>query len=146
MSKKLVAKTVIRTLVYQFLLLWTGFSVGFMLNPEYWGNRAPIVQRSMSHIFWPKEYDKNVEEFCMNIARSRIFFETSTDCPGFTDLKIIEDRMESDEWYSAKYEYRNAEGELVKVDNYTTKVNWKPWELDYPQPNQKISDSMEDFE
>jgi hypothetical protein len=136
-SKKLVVKTIARTLVYQFLLLCAGFSLGFMLNAEYWGNRAPIVQRSMRHIFWPKQYDKNVEEFCMNIARSRIFVETSTDCPDFTDLRIIEDKMESDEWYSATYEYRNAEGKLIQVDNYTTKVNWKPWELHYPQPDEE---------
>ena len=146
MSKRLITKTVIRTLFYQVLTLWAGFSIGFMLNPEYWGNRAPLVQRSLGHIFWPKQYDKNVEEFCMNIGRSRIFFETSTECPGFTDLKVLEDRMESDEWYSAKYEYRDESGKLIKVNNYTTKVNWKPWELDYPQPNEKIADSVEDFE
>ena len=146
MSKKLVAKTVARTLVYQFLLLWTGFSIGFMLNPEYWGNRAPIVQRSIGHIFWPKSFDKKTEEFCISIGRSRVFFELSIECPSFTELKILQDDMMGDEWYIAKYQYKNDKGELIKVDDYTTRINWKPWELDYPEPNKKTSDSWEDFD
>ena len=60
MSKKLVAKTVARTLVYQLLIIWTSFTIGFLMNPEYWGNRAPIIQRSVDHIFDPIVYDDKV--------------------------------------------------------------------------------------
>ena len=137
MSKKLIAKTVARTLVYQLLIIWTSFSIGFLMNPEYWGNRAPVVNRSIKHIFWPIEYNSQVEDFCIKIGRSRIFFETSTEYPGFTDLKILEDGMNSDEWYFAKYEFKDNQGNLIRVNDFSSKVNWKPWELDYPPPNQK---------
>lgn len=143
MSKKLVIKTIVRTLVYQLLLLWAGFSVGFMLNPEYWGNRAPIVHQSMRNIFWPIEYNEKVEKFLLEVGRSRIFFSLDEDCKS---LRILEDRMDSDEWYAAKYEFIDSNGQLVTVDNYRTKINWKPWEYDYPPPNQKIANSIEDFE
>lgn len=145
MSKKLVIKTVIRTLIYQTLIIWTSFSVGFLMNPEYWGNRAPIVHQSMRHIFWPIEYNEQVEDFCMKIGRSRVFFETSTNYPGFTNLEIVEDKMSSDEWYKAKYQFTTKEGELIMVDDYATKVNWKPWELDYPLPNEKPVSSPNDL-
>jgi len=142
MSKKLIAKTVTRTLVYQLLIIGTSFSIGFLINPEYWGNRAPIVNRSIKHIFWPIEYNSQVEDFCIKIGRSRIFFETSTEYPGFTDLKILEDGMSSDEWYFAKYEFKDNQGNLIRINDFNSKVNWKPWELDYPPPNQKpVSDS-----
>lgn len=143
MSKKLVIKTVARTLVYQLLLLWAGFSIGFMLNPEYWGNRAPIVHRSMRNIFWPIEYNDEVEKFLLEVGRSRIFFSLDEGCK---NLKILEDKMDSDEWYAAKYEFVDPKGKLIRVDDYRSKINWKPWEFDYPSPNEKIADSMEDFE
>jgi len=141
-SNKLIIKTIARTLVYQTLLLWTGFSIGFMLNPEYWGNRAPLVQRSIKNIFYPIEYDQNVENFLLDVGRSRIFFGLPE---GSSNLRIIDDSMINDETYIANYEYVLDDKKII-VENYTTKINWKPWEYDYPQPNQKISDSMEDFE
>ena len=143
MSKKLVAKTVIRTIIYQILLLWTGFSIGFMINPEYWGNRAPLVQRSIKNIFYPVEYDEEVEAFLLDVGRSRIFFGLP---PGSTNLKIIDDSMISDERYSAKYSYNDPNGNIVVVDNYISRINWKPWEYDFPSPSQKPSETMEDFE
>ena len=145
MTKKIVVKTVARTLVYQLLLIWSGFSVGFIINPEYWGNRAPLVERSIKHIFWPIEYNENVEDFLFSIGRSRIYFELETYEPGFYGLKILEESMASDEYYTAKYKYTNIHGDVVVVDDYRTKINWKPWELDYPLPNEKIADSYDDF-
>lgn len=133
MSKKLIAKTVIRTLAYQFLLLWSGFSIGFMLNPEYWGNRAPLVHRSIRNIFYPSEYNENVENFLLNIGRSRIFFGLPE---GASDLRIIDDAMISDEQYMAKYEYV-LKGQKILIEEYNTKINWKSWEYDYPSPDKK---------
>ena len=143
MSKKLVARTVTRTIIYQILLLWAGFSIGFMINPEYWGNRAPLVQRSIKNIFYPIEYDEKVEAFLLDVGRSRIFFGLPA---GSTNLKIIDDHMISDETYFAKYSYNDLNGNIIVVDNYTSKINWKPWEYDFPSPYQKPSKTMEDFE
>lgn len=134
MSKKLIFKTIIRTLFYQALLLWAGFSIGFMLNPEYWGNRAPLVQRSIKNIFYPLEYDQDVENFLLDIGRCRIFFGLPE---GASELRIIQDSMVSDEKYVATYEYKLKE-ERILVEEYTTKINWKPWEYDFPSPNKNM--------
>jgi len=132
MSKKLVAKTIARTLVYQILLLWTGFSIGFMLNPEYWGNRAPVVERSIRNIFYPIKYDERVKEFCINIGRSRLFFSLPK---GAYNFKIIKDDMVGEEQYIATYQYV-LDGETILVEDFTSKINWKPWEFDYPTPDE----------
>lgn len=131
MSKKLVIKTVARTLIYQILLLWTGFSIGFMLNPEYWGNRAPLVQRSIKNIFYPIEYNQEVKDFLISIGRSRIYFSLPE---GATNLKFIKDSMISDEQYFAHYEYKDPQGKIVVVNDHVSKINWKPWEYDFPAP------------
>jgi hypothetical protein len=132
MSKKLVAKTIARTLVYQILLLWTGFSIGFMINPEYWGNRAPVVERSIRNIFYPIKYDERVKEFCINIGRSRVFFSLPE---GANNFKIIKDDMVGEEQYIATYQYM-LDGETILVKDFTSKINWKPWEFDYPTPDE----------
>lgn len=133
MTRRLIAQTVIRTIVYQILLLWTGFSIGFMINPEYWGNRVPLVQRSIKNIFYPIEYDQNVENFLLDIGRSRIFFGLPE---GASALRIIDDAMISDEQYMANYEYV-LEDQKILVEGYNTKINWKTWEYDYPNPDKK---------
>lgn len=143
MSKKLIALTIFRTIFYQMLLLWAGFSVGFMMNPEYWGNKAPIVQQSMKNIFYPVEYNDEVKEFLVNIGRSRIFLGLP---PHATNFKILEDAMISDEQYMADYEYF-ADDERVVVRGYITKINWKPWEYDYPTLEQiEPKGGKEDFD
>jgi hypothetical protein len=133
MSKRIVTKTVLRTLVYQFLILFTGLSIGFITHANYWGNRAPLIEKSVKNIFYPVEYNKEVKEFLTNVGKSRIFFSLP---PGSSDLIIIEDRMISDEQYMADYEYV-LNGEKIVVNGYVTKINWKPWEYDYPNPEEK---------
>lgn len=142
MSKKLVIKTIARTLVYQALLVWAGFSVGFMMNPEYWGNRAPLVQRSIKNIFYPVEYNQEVKDFLISIGRSRIYFSLE---PGCSNLKILSDKMASDEQYIAKFEYTDPKGKRILVEDYNTKINWKSWEYDFPSPDEEIANSYEDF-
>lgn len=138
----IITKTVIRTLVYQYLGLFIGISIGFMLNAEYVGNRAPLVERSFKNIFYPVEYNQEVENFLVDVGRSRIFFSLPN---GSTNLKIIDDRMISDEQYFAKFSYNDPNGQHVLIEDYISKINWKPWEYDFPSPNQKIADSYDDF-
>jgi len=128
MSKKLITKTVARTIFYELLLIFMGVSIGFIAHSTYWGNKAPIVQQSIKNIFWPVEYNDEVKEFLINIGRSRIFLGLP---PHATNFKILEDAMISDEQYMADYEYF-ADDERVVVRGYITKINWKPWEYDYP--------------
>jgi len=142
MSKTLITKTILRTIVYQLLLLFTGLSIGFIVHANYWGNRAPLIKQSLKNIFYPIEYDERVEKFLINIGRSRIFYSLP---PGSHDLKFIEDGMNSDEQYVANYEY-TLNNEKITVERYTTKINWKPWEYDYPSPNENSVKTWEDWE
>ena len=43
-------KCILRTLFYQFLLLFVGASVGFICNAEYVGWKFPVVELSLIHI------------------------------------------------------------------------------------------------
>ena len=128
MTQKLITKTVIRTLTYQILAIFCGISIGFLMNPNYWGNRAPIIQKSVEHIFYPIKYDERVKEFCINIGRSRLFLSLPK---GAYDFEIIEDDMVGEEQYAATYQYV-LDGETILVKDFTSKINWKPWEFDYP--------------
>lgn len=132
MTKEIIAKTVVRTLIYQILALFVGISIGFLINPNYWGNRAPLVEQSIKNIFYPLEYNQDTHNFLIDVGRSRIFFSLPE---GSSDLRIIEDAMISDEQYMADYEYvLNGKTNIVK--GYITKINWKSWEYDYPTPDE----------
>jgi len=132
MTQKLITKTVIRTLTYQILAIFCGISIGFLMNPNYWGNRAPVIQKSVEHIFYPIKYDERVKEFCINIGRSRLFLSLPK---GAYDFEIIEDDMVGEEQYAATYQYV-LDGETILVKDFTSKINWKPWEFDYPTPDE----------
>jgi len=132
MTQNLITKTVIRTLTYQILAIFCGISIGFLMNPNYWGNRAPIIQKSVEHIFYPIKYDERVKEFCINIGRSRLFLSLPK---GAYDFEIIEDDMVGEEQYAATYQYV-LDGETILVKDFTSKINWKPWEFDYPTPDE----------
>lgn len=140
--KNVITKTVIRTLLYQYLGLFVGISIGFMLNAEYLGNRTPLIERSFKNIFYPVEYNQKVKDFLIDVGRSRIFFSLPY---GSTNLNIIDDKMISDEQYFAKFSYNDPNGRYILIDDYYSKINWKPWEYDFPLPDEKIADSYEDF-
>ena len=130
----IVNKTVIRTLLYQYLALFIGISVGFMLNPNYWGNRAPIIERSVKHIFYPIEYNEDVEEFILDVGRKRLFYESVTEHGNLPKLfEIVKDSeyIEGEEWYHCQYQYVDENGTL-DIHKYRTRIKWKPWELYFP--------------
>jgi hypothetical protein len=136
MSKEIIIKTSIRFVVYQILLIFTVLSIFFLVNPIYWGNRAPIIGLSYQHIFYPIKYDERVENFVMKIGRTRLYFEIETQEKGIPNLfEIIEgsEYVENEQWYNCEYQYVNKNGKL-DVYSYRTRVKWKPWEFNYPLP------------
>lgn len=136
MTNKKHAKIIARTIFYQFLILFTGVSIGFIYQPQYWGNRAPIIERSVKHIFFPIEYDKDVEKFVIKIGRSRLYYETVTKFNGLPELfEIVKDSewVEGEERYHCEYQYVDEGGNL-DVHKYVTRIKWKPWELYFPDP------------
>jgi hypothetical protein len=134
MSKKLITKTVIRTIMYQILILFTGLSIGFISHANYWGNRAPIIEKSVKNIFYPMEYNENIEEFLLDIGRKRLFFENIAEHGNLPELfEIIKDSeyIEGEEWYHCEYQYVEENG-MLDIHEYRTRIKWKPWELYFP--------------
>ena len=142
MSNKKHAKIIARTVFYQFLALFVGISIGFLYQPQYWGNRAPLIQRSVKHIFFPIKYTEEVEQFILKIGRSRLYYETVAEFDCLPQLfEIIKDseRIEDEERYRCEYQYVDEDGNL-DVHKYSTRVKWKPWELHFPEPDSQLED------
>lgn len=133
-KKAIITKTVLRTLMYQYLILFTGLSIGFIYYANYWGNRAPIIERSVKHIFYPIEYNEDIEEFILDIGRKRLFYESVTEHGNLPELfEIVKDSeyIEGEEWYHCEYQYVDENGTL-DIHKYRTRIKWKPWELYFP--------------
>jgi hypothetical protein len=148
-SKKLITKTVARTLTYQSLALFTFLSVIFIMQPRYWGNRAPVIERSVNHIFYPVEYSESVEEYLLDIGRKRLFYEFVTDNGSLPELfEIIKDSeyIEGEEWYHCEYQYVDKNG-VLDIHKYRTRIKWKPWELYFPSPKdeEKIQEKVDNL-
>ena len=136
-KKNKYARVIARTIFYQLLALFIGISLGFLVRPEYWGNRAPIIQRSVRHIFFPIEYNEDIEGFIISIGRSRLFYEIVTELgnvPKLFEIVKGSEWVEGEERYRCEYQYVDEKGNL-DVHKYVTRVNWKPWELYFPSPD-----------
>jgi hypothetical protein len=146
----IVVKTVVRTLLYQFLFLFAGLSIGFIAHANYWGNRAPIIERSVQHIFFPIEYNKYVEDFIIDTGRKRLFFETiyefNNQLPELFEIVKGSEYIEGEEWYCCEYQYVDEDGNL-DVYEYRTRIKWKPWELYYPSADdeKKIQEELDNM-
>ena len=121
------AKTVIRTLFYQFLLLFTGISIGFIINAEYVGWKYPIIQTSFYNTFYPIDFeDEGVLKWLYGHGRLKIFGVIGK----YKDVEIIEEAMAAEEWYWVKFSYVDQNGNRrTKIDHI--RVRWKPWEYYY---------------
>ena len=124
-SKKM--KCILRTLFYQFLLLFTGVSIGFIFNAEYIGWKFPIVERSINNTFFPIDFnDEGVLEWLYSQGRLKVFGVMGK----YQDIEVIEEAMAAEEWYWVKFSYTDQNGERkTKIDHI--RVRWKPWEYYY---------------
>jgi len=119
-------KIVLRTLFYQFFILFIGMSIGFLINPEWFGHKSVIVNRSIRNIFYPIEYNDNVEMFLMDIGKSRLWVQLD-DPPNLT---FYNSKMVGEEWFETDYSYSNKKQEIIE-GHYKTRIKWKPWEYYY---------------
>lgn len=131
------AKTVFRTIFYQFLIIFIAVSIGFLSAPAYWGNRAPVINRSVEHIFFPIEYNDTVENFLLNVGRKRLYYETIIEhdnkLPDLFEIVKGSEWIEGEERYHCEYQYVDKDGTL-DVHKYVTRIKWKPWEFYFPSP------------
>ena len=124
-SKKM--KCILRTLFYQFLLLFVGASVGFIYNAEYVGWKLPIVEKSVNNVFFPMDFeDEGVLQFLYGRGRLKIFGVMGK----YKNVEIIEEAMAAEEWYWVKYSYTDNNGNTkIAIDH--VRIRWKPWEYYY---------------
>jgi len=120
-------KCILRTLFYQFLLLFVGASIGFITNAEWVGWKYPVISNSISNIFFPVNFeDPGVLQCLYGNGRLKIFGVMGQ----YTDLEVIEEAMLAEEWYWAKFSYTDEYGN-TKTDIKHVRIRWKPWEYYY---------------
>ena len=128
-SQRIVYKTIVRTITYQFLLIFIGLSIGFLISPVYWGNRASIITRSIENIFYPLEYSEELELYLMDFGKSRLW--VVLDCP--EALTCYNSKIVNEEWYETDYSFEDKEKKIIE-GHYRTRIRWKSWEFYYPSP------------
>ena len=125
--KKIIAKTIVRTLIYQLLILFVGFSIGFAIYPQYWGQKAPVIKRSIGNIFFHPEFEE-VKNGLLNVGRLRVW--AYLDFP--ENLSFSNEQMIGEELYVCNYEYKLGKDKVT--GSYETFIRWKSWEANYELP------------
>lgn len=133
-------KAVLRTLFYQYLLLFVGISVGFIVNAEWVGWKSNLVAQSFQNIFFPKEFD---EDTCAKLKNWGAFkLWAFNDRP--QNFKIIEDGLLAEEFYIAKFTYTDENGNTIeKIE--TVRLRWKTWEDYYTDPSITTEEELKDY-
>ena len=133
-------KAVLRTIFYQYFLLFIGISIGFIANAEWVGWKSNLVERSFYNIFFPVEF---YDEMCAKIKGWGLYkLYAFNKYPA--DFKLIEDGLLGEEFYIAKFQYTNKNGDTIeKIDS--TRVRWKTWEYYYTDPEPWTEDDIHDY-
>ena len=119
-------KIIVRSIFYHWLILFIGISIGIIVNSEWVGCKYILIERSINNIFFPLEYNENIEAFVKESGRMKLW--ASLDCP--TDFTILDDLVKGEEFYWAVYTYKNKQGKTIK-DIGSIRVMWKTWEYYY---------------
>jgi hypothetical protein len=118
------AKTILRTIFYQYLALFIGLSIGFIANAEWVGLKSAIVAKSINNIFFPIEFSEEMEENLKLLGASKVW----SDLGQPTEFEILGDVVYyNDEFYWCKYKYRDKDGQL-QFDESVERIRWKSWE------------------
>jgi len=133
-------KAVLRTIFYQYFLLFIGISVGFIANAEWFGWKTNLVERSFYNIFFPVEFD---DELCTKLKSWGSFKVWGLN--GYPQgFKVLEDGLLAEEFYIVKFEYVDRNGDTVqKID--TARIRWKTWEYYYTDPKPWTDDDIQDY-
>tara|TARA_Y100000004_G_scaffold192074_1_gene251981 strand:+ start:516 stop:1022 length:507 start_codon:yes stop_codon:yes gene_type:complete len=127
-------KCVLRTLFYQFLLLFVGASIGFITNAEWVGWKYPVVSNSIRNIFHQINFeDPGVLQWLYGNGRLKVFGVMGE----YPDLEVIEEAMLAEEWYWVKFSYTDKNGN-TKIDIKNVRIRWKPWEYYYDDKAREI--------
>lgn len=123
----MILVTVLRTIFYQFFLIFIGLSIGFICHAEWVGRKSVVVERSVQNIFYPLRYDAHLERVVKEWGAYNVFI--MKECP--KEFEIIDENVyHNDEFYWCRYKYRDEKG-MIKFDEATSRVRWKTWEYYY---------------
>lgn len=125
--KKILAITVLRTLFYQFFLLFVGLSIGFILNAEWCGIKGLLIKKSVDKIFFPIEYNEQMERWVKGWGAYKVY--ASKNYPDGFEI-IDENIYHNEEWYWCRFKYVDKD-KNIKFDEGTARVRWKTWEQYY---------------
>jgi hypothetical protein len=119
-------KVIARSILYPWFILFIGISIGFVCNSEWVGSKYIVVERSIRNIFFPLEYNEDIEYRIKQIGSMKIWSEL--DCP--EEFQVLEDIVKGEEFYWAICKYKDKEGKEIKTIR-STRVRWKTWEYYY---------------
>ena len=119
-------KIVIRSIFYHWLILFIGISIGFISNSEWVGEKSVLIERSIRNIFFPIEYNENIEALIKESGKVRLW--SSLGCPEY--FEIIDDFVKAEEYYWAVYKTKDKKGRIIK-DIGSVRIKWKTWEYYY---------------
>ncbi len=124
-------KIFLRTLFYQFFLLFVGGALGFIANAEYIGWKSVILERSFYNIFYPVRYDQDVEQAVVDLGRQRLCLALNGHPMEDAGLTILDEWVWNEEVYIAKYRWQSPDKKDTRAGDYQTRIRWKPWEYYY---------------
>jgi len=119
-------KVVIRSIFYHWLFLFIGVAIGFICNSEYVGEKSVIIERSINNIFFPIEYNEQIEAYVKEMGKQKIWIELGSP----EDFYVLEDIVRAEEYYWAIVQYTNKSGKKIKT-LASTKIRWRPWVYNY---------------
>lgn len=120
-------KIVIRSIFYHWLFLFVGIAIGFICNSEYVGEKSVIIERSINNIFFPIQYNEQIEAYVKVMGKQKIWTELNYP----EDFEILEDVVKAEEYYWAIASYTDVKTKQKVKTVISTKIRWRPWEYNY---------------
>lgn len=125
-------KIIVRSIFYQWFILFIGMSIGFIANSEWAGYKYVLLERSIRNIFFPIEYNEQMEKFVIEMGQMRTWIDLG--CP--KKLDFFEEKVIGEEFYHARYECVDRNGKQHSGIAFH-RIKWKTWEYYYKidEPN-----------
>lgn len=121
----MTAKVVFRTIFYQWFILFVGMAIGFVANAQWVGHKYMLLEKSISHIFFPVEYTPELDNIIKSLATYKLWLELGMP----EDFKVHDEMLSDHEFYVADVSYTKNGEAFRKIDK--TRVRWRPWEMYY---------------
>ena len=119
-------KIIIRSIFYHWFALFIGLSIGLIVNSEWVGYKYVLIERSIRNIFFPIEYNQEVENYVKEQGKLKLWGQLGYP----DDLEIVDDLVKGEEFYWALCKYTDKNGRKIKAIE-SVRIRWKTWEYYY---------------